>query len=93
MALIGLGCGLMPPNRVGGHLRQPLHGEKRKVSEDFSVVVEDLRIFRIKTVQFQSHLNRIAVATESSVGAFQVQAAEALHFRIQRSAESLFQTG
>ena len=82
----------MPPNRIGRHLRQPLHGEKRKVSEDFSVVVEDLRIIRIKPVQFQSHLNCVAVAIESGVGTFKLQATEALHFRIEGTTESLFKT-
>ncbi len=48
LAFVGFGFSLMPPHRCGSHLRELLHAQEGKVSEDSPGVVEDLGITRDK---------------------------------------------
>ena len=93
LAFVGLGQGLVPPNRRGRHLSELLHRQESEVPIHFSSVVQDFGIVGIEPVQFQRHLHRFAVLPQSGVGALQVQTTHSFHLGLGSPMEASLQPG
>lgn len=82
---------LVAPHGVGSLLGEPLYGQKSKVRVDAFVVMQHLRIFEKKLLQFRRNGDGLRVLSRRSIGAFELETALALESRLFRRAEGLVQ--
>src|SRR5215471_1919701 len=61
LAFIGFAGGLVAPNGVGSYFGQPLDAQESRISKDLRVVVKNLGIVGIETIQIQRDLHCLAV--------------------------------